>query len=212
MRMNRRDVMRALFAVPVAGALGRPLLAATPECAGDEPTPSAGAGPYFKPDSPLRASLLEAGLDGPRLVVGGRVLTTACQPVPRALLDFWQADGDGQYDVGGFRLRGHQFADDSGRFRLETIVPAAYGGRTRHIHVRVQAPAGRVLTTQLFFPDEPANGRRLPVHAPAAHANERRHAAAGLVRLRPARLSTTTTALPAGRRTRRPRARTRQRP
>jgi protocatechuate 3,4-dioxygenase beta subunit len=84
-------------------------------------------------------------------------MTTDCRPVPRALLDFWQADDGGRYDVGGFRLRGHQFADASGGFRLETIVPAAYGGRTRHIHVRVQAPQGRVLTTQLFFPNEPAN-------------------------------------------------------
>ncbi|HET8645671.1 MAG TPA: hypothetical protein VFO85_09300 [Vicinamibacteria bacterium] len=66
---------------------------------------------------------------------------------------------DGEYDTAGFRFRGHQFADASGRFHLETIVPGAYGGRPRHIHVRVQAPGGGVLTTQLFFPDEAGNGR-----------------------------------------------------
>ncbi len=47
-----------------------------------------------------------------------------------------------------------QFADASGRFSLETIVPGAYGGRTRHIHVKVQAPDSPVLTTQLYFPGE----------------------------------------------------------
>jgi protocatechuate 3,4-dioxygenase beta subunit len=40
---------------------------------------------------------------------------------------------------------------------LETILPGLYTGRTRHIHVKVQAPNGPILTTQLYFPDEPAN-------------------------------------------------------
>jgi protocatechuate 3,4-dioxygenase beta subunit len=59
----------------------------------------------------------------------------------------------------GYRLRGHQFTDGDGRFSLETIVPGLYPGRTRHFHVKVQAPNGPVLTTQLYFPDEPANAR-----------------------------------------------------
>jgi hypothetical protein len=37
------------------------------------------------------------------------------------------------------------------------IVPGLYPGRTRHIHVKVQAPDRPVLTTQLYFPGEPAN-------------------------------------------------------
>jgi protocatechuate 3,4-dioxygenase beta subunit len=74
-------------------------------------------------------------------------------------VDFWQADDRGEYDNAGYRLRGHQFTDDAGRYRLETIVPGHYPGRTRHLHVRVQAPNGPVLTTQLYFPDEPANQR-----------------------------------------------------
>jgi len=57
----------------------------------------------------------------------------------------------------GYRLRGHQFTDASGAYRLETIVPGVYPGRTRHIHVKVQAPNQPVLTTQLYFPDEPGN-------------------------------------------------------
>ena len=59
----------------------------------------------------------------------------------------------------GFRLRGHQFTDDAGPYRLETVVPGLYPGRTRHIHVKVQAPDGPVLTTQLYFPGEPGNAR-----------------------------------------------------
>jgi protocatechuate 3,4-dioxygenase beta subunit len=34
-----------------------------------------------------------------------------------------------------------------------------YPGRTRHIHVKVQPAGGRILTTQLYFPDEPENQR-----------------------------------------------------
>jgi len=85
------------------------------------------------------------------------VFARDCRPVTGALLDFWQADRDGEYDNVGFRLRGHQFTDGAGRYRLETVVPGLYPGRTRHIHVRVQAPEGRILTTQLFFPGEPRN-------------------------------------------------------
>jgi len=54
-------------------------------------------------------------------------------------------------------LRGHQFTDADGRYALESIVPGLYPGRTRHYHVKVQAPGQPVLTTQLYFPDEPGN-------------------------------------------------------
>jgi protocatechuate 3,4-dioxygenase beta subunit len=57
----------------------------------------------------------------------------------------------------GYTLRGHQFADEEGRWRLETILPGLYPGRTRHVHVKVQATGGPPLTTQLYFPDEPGN-------------------------------------------------------
>ncbi len=120
-------------------------------------TPPQTEGPYYRRESPERTSLLEPGLAGTRLVVTGAVLTSACQPIAGALLDFWQADASGRYDTGGYRLRGHQFTDARGRYFLETIVPGLYTGRTRHIHVKVQAPYQPVLTTQLYFPGEPRN-------------------------------------------------------
>ena len=73
------------------------------------------------------------------------------------MLDFWQADDKGRYDNSGFRLRGHQFTDAEGRYRLSSVVPGLYPGRTRHIHVKVQPHDGRVLTTQLYFPGEAKN-------------------------------------------------------
>jgi len=132
----------------------------TPSCPdAPQPRPRQTEGPYFKPGSPRRESLLEPGITGVKIVVAGVVLSTSCQPVPRALIDVWHADSSGAYDNAGYRLRGHQFTDDQGRYRLETIVPGNYVGRTRHFHVRVQAPNRPVLTTQLYFPGEAGNGR-----------------------------------------------------
>ena len=132
----------------------------TPSC-GENPslTPPQTDGPFYTPSTPQRVSLLESGLTGPRMVLAGYVLSRQCQPVPGALLDFWQADAAGAYDNAGYRLRGHQFADENGRYELETIVPGLYPGRTRHFHVKVQAPGGPILTTQLYFPNEPSNSR-----------------------------------------------------
>jgi protocatechuate 3,4-dioxygenase beta subunit len=90
-------------------------------------------------------------------VLTGLVLSTACRPVAGALLDFWHADAAGAYDNQGYRFRGHQYADGAGRYRLVTIVPGLYPGRTRHFHVKVQAPHRPVLTTQLYFPNQARN-------------------------------------------------------
>ncbi|HEV3463434.1 MAG TPA: intradiol ring-cleavage dioxygenase, partial [Actinomycetota bacterium] len=112
--LTRRRLLQLGLALPLPM-----VLAACDD--GDDPTPSQTEGPYFTPNSPRRASLLEAGVGGQRLGVAGAVLTTDCRPVRRALLDFWQADDAGEYDNQGYRLRGHQFSDADGRWRLETV-------------------------------------------------------------------------------------------
>ena len=61
------------------------------------------------------------------------------------------------YDNSGYRFRGHQFTDARGRYTLFTVVPGLYPGRTKHIHVKVQAPGEPILTTQLFFPGVAGN-------------------------------------------------------
>jgi len=134
-------------------------LRATPACpdSSAQATPAQTAGPYYLPDSPRRSSLVEPGERAPRLLLGGRVVSTACRPISGALLDIWHCDAEGRYDNAGFRYRGHLFADAAGHYRLETIVPGLYPGRTRHLHIRVQAPGASPLTTQLYFPGEARN-------------------------------------------------------
>ncbi|MFI8401713.1 carbohydrate-binding protein [Streptomyces sp. NPDC085463] len=170
--VSRKTVLRAALAAGMAAPavlMGVPALARTltesgqapeltPACDdGDDPTPEQIEGPYFKPNSPLRSSLLEGNTPGVRLTVSGYVFGLACRPISGVLLDFWQADTNGAYDNTGFRFRGHQFTGADGSFKLTTIVPGLYPGRTRHIHVKVQAPGRPVLTTQLYFPGEPRN-------------------------------------------------------
>jgi protocatechuate 3,4-dioxygenase beta subunit len=135
-------------------------LAPTPSCHdGDEPTPRQSEGPFFKPSSPERSDLREHGAAGREFELSGLVLTRRCRPLSGAVVDLWHADDKGEYDNTGFRYRGHVTTSLDGTFRFRTIVPAVYSGRTRHYHVKVQAPGSRLLTTQLYFPNEPANAR-----------------------------------------------------
>ena len=147
----------AVEAAPAAVALTLP---PTPACGDDDDddvTIAQTEGPYFTPNSPERTSLIEADTVGTPMIVTGYVLGTTCAPVAGALVDFWHCNDSGQYDNVGYKLRGHQFTDANGAYRLETIRPGLYPGRTRHFHVKVQAPNQPILTTQLYFPGEPDN-------------------------------------------------------
>ncbi|MBV8162020.1 MAG: catechol 1,2-dioxygenase [Acidimicrobiia bacterium] len=113
---------------------------------------------------------------GDVLVVSGTVRATDGQPVAAAELDMWQATGElpGKYSnvhpgIPDWNLRGRFHADDQGRFKVETVLPAPYeirkGGPTEelltlvgrhtwrpsHLHFKVRHPGYRTLTTQLFF-------------------------------------------------------------
>ncbi|MDQ6694478.1 MAG: hypothetical protein M3014_08675 [Chloroflexota bacterium] len=115
-------------------------------------TPAVTEGPYYKVGSPERSSLLEVGTTGTPVTIIGYVYDKSCRPIAHAWLDFWQASSTGVYDNSGYKLRGHLYTDASGAYKLTTVVPGEYPGRTEHIHVKVQAANGPVLTTQLFFP------------------------------------------------------------
>lgn len=165
---DRRRFIGAFALVPAAAVLGFPraqpagaadaaALEPTPACGDDEVTPPQTAGPFFKPASPERSSLVEVGIQGERLVLTGFVVSTQCTPIPNALVDLWHANAQGRYDNRGFRLRGHQYTDPQGRYAFETIVPGNYGPRARHYHAKVQAPGRPVLTTQVYFPGESRN-------------------------------------------------------
>ena len=144
--MKRRRILGAALLLPLEG------LAQT--CGAL--TRSQTEGPFFKTATPLRTNFLEKGAKS-RFALAGVVLGKNCLPVPNARLEFWHADERGNYDNSGFRYRGHLFTDAEGRYRFRTILPALYPGRARHYHVKVQAPGGRILTTQLYFSGDESN-------------------------------------------------------
>jgi len=166
--LSRRRFLHAIAVVTAPAALlartvlGRDRdtvdLDPTPAVGDDlEPTPEETAGPFFRPDSPLRSDFRAAGVQGIPVRLSGFVFDRRGRPVPGALLDFWHANAEGEYDLAGFGCRGHQFSDAGGRYVLETVVPGLYPGRTRHYHVRLQTAHGPILSTQLYFPGEARN-------------------------------------------------------
>lgn len=150
---SRRQLLAIGAGSLIIGA--RPVLACTPGIAATERQTE---GPFFRGGSPLRANLV-GQLRGERVSIDGLVMTRNCQPVPGAIVDIWHADAAGDYDNRGYEFRGHQITDARGAWRLETIAPGRYPGRTPHYHVKVTPPGGRTLTTQLYFPGDPGNAR-----------------------------------------------------
>jgi len=133
-------------------------LTPTPACDGDpEQTLAQTAGPYYRPNAPLRQNLLGDGGGRKPITLAGYVFDTACRPIPDAMVEIWHADENGEYDNQGFRLRAHQFTDAEGRWGFQTVVTEHYSFRTAHYHFRVQRPGGDILTTQLYFPGHPLN-------------------------------------------------------
>ena len=117
-------------------------------------TPSAQAVPGFRPGSPARVSLREAGGNGDAFTLSGSVIGLRCGRIKDARVDVWHADPNGVYDAAGWRFRGHQLTDAEGRYRLESTVPGTARGAARRLNVRVTPPGNAALTTTLFFPDD----------------------------------------------------------
>ncbi len=168
--LGRRRFLKGLVTAGAAGlSLGGVIHAAraqgltlppTPACGDDDDlTEAQTEGPFFKTNSPQRANLRETAFAGTNIALAGIVVTRSCRPVPGALVELWQCDNFGVYDLIGHLGRAHAFTDAGGLYRFETIVPGLYPGRTRHFHFKFQAPNQPVLTTQFYFPNEPRNLR-----------------------------------------------------
>ncbi|MGW2524924.1 intradiol ring-cleavage dioxygenase [Streptomyces sp. NPDC001617] len=139
-------------------------------------TESTVLGPFHMTESPVRE--LGADIDlvggGEPCVVSGRVLSRDGTPLPGAVVDVWQADGNGFYDVQRPDVqppgngRGLFTADAEGRFWFRTCVPSPYpiptdgpvGGllkatgrhpyRPAHIHFIATAEGHVPVTTHIF--------------------------------------------------------------
>lgn len=115
-------------------------------------------GPFHMVDSPPRELGANISLDrnGEPCVFAGQVRSADGTPLPGALVDVWQANGAGYYDVQqpGLQpernLRGLFVTDEHGRFWLRTVVP-------RHYPIPADGPVGRLLTATNRHPNRPAH-------------------------------------------------------
>jgi len=147
-------------------------------------TPNTILGPFFvegAPHYPLGANICLDGKGEP-MVVKGRVVDTAGQPVAGAMLDVWQTNDDGFYDVQqqGVQpennLRGVFTTDANGQYWLRSVKPRHYPipadgpvgkllgalgrhpNRAAHLHFIVTAPHSQPVITHIFTPDCPYLG------------------------------------------------------
>ena len=130
------------------------------------------------PELPMGANICLDAKGEPMLVVG-RILDTAGQPIAGARIDVWQANDEGFYDVQqkgiqpDFNLRGVFTTGADGRYWFQGVKPKFYpipadgpvGGllkalgrhpnRPAHLHYILSAPGYQRLTTHIFDPDDP---------------------------------------------------------
>jgi maleylacetate reductase len=138
-------------------------------------TPSSVLGPFYVDSPPAKehGGDLSDGLAGEPLWVTARITDERGEPVPGAVVDVWQSNKDGFYDVQlpeleGPVLRGRLVADERGELNFWTILPCEYPipadgpvghmldavgrhpFRAPHVHFMIWAPGFRTLATQLF--------------------------------------------------------------
>jgi protocatechuate 3,4-dioxygenase, beta subunit len=142
-------------------------------------TPAETEGPFFPENTEVERDADLTRLAGRAeraagqvIELRGRVLGPDGQPVSGARVQLWQANAAGRYahtrDAGNTapldpNFQGYAVVQSGadGGFSFLTIKPGGYivdaqGPRTPHLHWKVAAN-GRELTTQSYFPNEPAN-------------------------------------------------------
>jgi hydroxyquinol 1,2-dioxygenase len=141
-------------------------------------TESTVLGPFYVEGAPSAELGADLGADaaGAPLEVEGRVTGPDGDPLAGAIVDTWQADERGLYDVQYADepvLRARLRCDADGRYGFRTVVPASYPiptdgpvgdllaaqarhpYRPAHIHFRVTAPGHHELVTHVFLAGDP---------------------------------------------------------
>jgi hydroxyquinol 1,2-dioxygenase len=144
--------------------------------AGGSGTEASLLGPFYRERSPLLplGSLIATDPKGEQLVIFGRVLDAAGAPVANALLEVWQTDPDGAYDLQSadpavMNNRAMFRTDAEGRYHFRANFPVGYqvpvdgpvgamlaaqkrhGCRPAHTHFLVGADGYRELVTALYY-------------------------------------------------------------
>jgi protocatechuate 3,4-dioxygenase beta subunit len=123
-----------------------------------KPTPPDVLGPFYKRLTPMNNMLRAPGDPGVPLTLSGQVFNTRGDILPDAIIEIWQANHQGYYDLDGYRYRGKLQTDNSGAYGFESVIPGHYPDKSRicqHTHYLVIAPGHKTLVTQLYFATDP---------------------------------------------------------
>ncbi|MBD9508234.1 intradiol ring-cleavage dioxygenase [Ensifer sp. ENS10] len=138
-------------------------------------------GPFHVQDAPELEMGANICLDqkGEDMVVGGRILDTEGRPIADAVIDVWQANDEGFYDVQQkgiqpeFNLRGVFRTGPDGGYWFRAVKPKYYPipndgpvgrmldhlgrhpNRPAHLHYIIKADGYETLITHIFDPDDP---------------------------------------------------------
>ena len=135
-------------------------------------------GPYYIGERDFRRDIRD-GQAGQELLLRLKVIDAPrCEPLAGAVVEIWHCNALGYYSgyVGQDPdadpteitdlvdhlppqsaerwLRGAQRSDDDGNCEFLTVYPGWYSGRTVHIHAKVHLNNSRLITSQLYFPQE----------------------------------------------------------
>jgi protocatechuate 3,4-dioxygenase beta subunit len=136
-------------------------------------TPAQQEGPFYPVETLADQDndlTVVAGLDGAPtgnvLILQGRLLTGGGAPVEGGVVEIWQVDSQGIYLHPGdprtddrdpyFQFSGRATVAADGTWTFRTIDPGYYEPRPRHIHVKVRLDDEVVLTTQIYFSNDPS--------------------------------------------------------
>lgn len=142
-------------------------------------TESTVLGPFYVADPPKveLGESIDWGVEGEPFFVEGRVHDENDQPIAKAVIDVWQSDSEGFYDVQkeleNASLRARFTTDNNGRYAFWTVTPSPYPiptdgpvgkmleitgrhpYRPAHVHFMLMAEGFDTLVTQIFAEDDP---------------------------------------------------------
>jgi hydroxyquinol 1,2-dioxygenase len=137
-------------------------------------TPSTVLGPFYVENAPEMVMGADIATDdkGSKALISGRITDPVGRPIAGAMIDVWQANTEGFYDVQfpdlGMKMRARLRTGNDGHYSFRTAVPVPYpvptdgpvgamlkatgrhAMRPGHTHFIISAPGYETLTTHLF--------------------------------------------------------------
>src|SRR5437879_11693487 len=128
--LNRREILQKCLALGsitlIASSSRAAMLLAFEEKELRKPTPANELGPFYKKRAPETATLRAPGDPGVPLSVAGQIFDTGGDTLSKAVIEVWQTDHLGHYDLDGYRYRAKLSAAGAGKCKFDSVLPGNY--------------------------------------------------------------------------------------